>query len=159
MVRRKEIEQAAAAWEAGDELAAARIIYEHLEREQRPAWAARLLELACRAVDVPTVVTMVLEIAANDRRWPEAHEAFQQVRRVVLGRQTAADGNDRLDALLDLAEKTAKVIYNASGSAAPFDYNSGWKIGPSLRRLLIAIGDPELTEIARKALLLNPMDP
>lgn len=95
-------------------------------------------------------------MAASENRWGEAHDAFQRVRRFLLARRASSDPNDeRLDALLDLAEKTAKVVYNASGNLAPFDHNAGWKIAPSLRRLITSIGDERFSRAARRAFLTN----
>ena len=149
-----DYERAASAWDTGDDLLAGKLVYEALRAKDRPAWAADVLQLACRAVAPPTVVTAILEIAADENRWGQAREAFVCVRRLALCRRAGAEQHDeRLDALLDLAEKTAKVIYNASGCSAPFDHNAGWKIGPSLRRLAAAVGDSRCSEAARAAFL------
>jgi hypothetical protein len=115
-----------------------------------------MLELACGVIEPPSVVTAVLELAADETRWGEAHDAFQRVRKHALARrENDVLHDERVDALLDLAEKTAKVVYNASGSPAPFDHNAGWKIAPSLRRLITAIGDERFCRAARRALLMN----
>ena len=74
-------------------------------------------------------VETVLRIAEDQRLWPQAPDAFTAVRRLALSRQDPRGTRESL--LLDLAELTAKVTYNASGEPAPFDHvQAGTYLGP-----------------------------
>jgi len=140
------------AWAVGKDLDAGRLLYESLSNEQRPAWAANILRAVVARVDAPASVAQILDVAEDSRRWSEGHDVFGAVRVLTLQQERAGRPDERLAALLDLAEKAAKVVYNASGRPAPFDHNAGWRVAPSLRAAIRAVGDEELTTAAETAL-------
>lgn len=139
--------EARRAWDAGDALGAGRIFYEHLPVAERPGWAAASLNLASRLVPPVAEIEVVCAVAKTPTRWPEAHAAFQAVRRLTLRE------NDQLRySVLMLAENTAKVTYNASGSSAPFDADSGWWIARSMQSIIDRVEDPHFRAEAERAL-------
>jgi hypothetical protein len=125
------------AWDAGDALQAGQILCEHLRVAERPGWAVASLDLAARLVPPVPEIEVASTIAKTPARWHEAHEAFQAIRWLTL-RET-----DRLcQSVLILAENTAKVTYNASGSPAPFDADAGWWIAQNVRSIIDRVEDP-----------------
>jgi hypothetical protein len=135
-----------AAWRGGRPLDAGRVLYEHLAIEERPAWALAVLD-ACSAdqMNIPREVESVREIARNPSRWTEAHDAFQAVRRLVLGNEKrSARATYVADGLLYLAENVAKVTYNASGGPAPFDHDAGWWVASCARCVVEHSQEPDL---------------
>lgn len=132
-------------WEAGRYLEAGRVVYEDLPRERRPVWAASMLAAVCRYAPSTPEIDAVLEVARTPVRWHEGHDVFDAVRRRTL----QMHGRDRVyEAVLMLAENTAKVIYNATLPSAPFDADSGWWLVPNLMAVCALAQDPALTERA-----------
>ena len=92
----------------------------------------------------------MVDLASDKDQWYKAHDAFQAVRALTL---RARDVQDSLDvALLYIAETTAKVVYNASESPAPFDSNAGWYLAPILRHFCALQRDPTFDDQAWSAL-------
>jgi hypothetical protein len=93
----------------------------------KPGWAGLILSRFDNHIkDSPAVIRDLYPIINNQDRWEEAHEQFNKIRQFGLSNKTYEP-----KAYLQLAEKVAKVTYNASGGAAPFDSDSCWYI-PSL---------------------------
>jgi hypothetical protein len=134
------LDQASVAWHAGHLTGAGCLIFESLPAEERPRWAIRLFKFAAARAAVPSPpVENLLVIADDPTRWSEAHDAFRRLRRAgiqlkELGPPTAQQ--QLLRHLLGVAEVTAKVIYNASGSPRPFDYDAGYWLGQVLKHFL-----------------------
>ena len=130
-------DQSIAAWRSGEPVLAGRLFFEALEVKQRPAWAARILAVALSRVDAPAAAHFVLELAADEDRWGEAHAAFDAVRDLTLKQERAgAQRDELLYGVLFVAENCAKVIFNASGRPAPFDHDSGWWLPSNARAVL-----------------------
>jgi hypothetical protein len=145
--------EARAAWERGDVLRAGRLLHPDLPIAERPKWAARVLAAACGDRRLPRELRRVLDIAADPSRWREAHDVFTAVRLLTLEQEKAGAGRDRkLEALLYLAENTAKVIYNATGAPAPFDAACGERIARNAKACLDADPRSEPSEAIEAAL-------
>lgn len=133
-------------WEQQRYLYAGRAIYDVLAPAQRVAWAASLLRFCAAQCPPVQVIDDVLALVDSPPQWTRAHKAFQNVRDLTLAVDQAPQAFDRrLGSLLDVTENTAKVIYNASGSPAPFDYDAGWRLGPCLQRFLFDVNDAAST--------------
>ena len=134
-------------WASGEARRAGQAIYEAIPNASRPAWAADILEVASSQVPlVPTQIRAVAEIAREPKRWREAHAAFSDVRHLTQADQSSYAGDQVYASLLVVAENAAKVVYNASGEPAPFDYACGYRLVVSLRHLVDAVGSPELEQ-------------
>src|SRR6185503_16674086 len=110
----------------------------------------------CKYGDEIREVRAVIEIARDDRRWAQAHEAFRHVRLQTL--QCDRVGSEqKLVTLLYVAEIAARVTYNASGAAAPFDHDSGWWMASNLRHFVAALPDADSAESEAWDLLVAPL--
>jgi hypothetical protein len=78
----------------------------------------------------------VIAIAADSVRWIEGHRAFQAVRERTLKNEKAGLGKSTEQLVLDIGETVAKIVYNASGGPAPFDYHAGWRLAPRVKALV-----------------------
>jgi hypothetical protein len=134
------LDEAEQHWLAGRFQDAGRILYENVPRERRVVWASSVLEHAYRYFEPVAEVDEVLVMARAPHRWHEAHEAFQRVRQVSLrmGHLPVQES------ILFLAETTCKVIYNASGQPAPFDFDAGWLIPQHLVHVINLLESSEL---------------
>jgi len=112
-------------WTSGDELIAGQELYDSIPNDNRPLWVAAILAFSIKesALDLAPV-NDVLDIAQDERRWREAHQAFGAVRDLTLKTESGRYSATYV-ALLFVAEIAAKVTYNASGEPAPFDEDSG----------------------------------
>jgi hypothetical protein len=136
-------------WASGQARRAGSAIYEAISGPHRPAWAADILELSCsRLADVPAPVRAVAEIARDPLRWREAHAAFSAVRKLTLAEEKSHAGGVVYELVLFVAENAAKVVYNASGQPAPFDYDCGYWLVGCLRELVEAVGSLEFEQRA-----------
>lgn len=111
-------------WNA-DPLRAGVVVYSLVPNNNRPVWAAAILCACCgRVSTIPKPIRHVLDLSPDSAKWKLAHDAFSGVRQLTLAAEHCPI--ETLDHyLLYVAENTAKVIYNASGSSAPFDRDSG----------------------------------
>lgn len=108
----------------------------------KPGWAGLILSLFDNYInDLPTVIRNLYPIIDNKDRWAEAHEQFTKIRQFGLSNK-----DFQPEAYLLLAEKVAKVTYNASGGTAPFDSNSCWFIPSLAFQLTEHFGDKRLEE-------------
>jgi len=139
-MKQEFIDKARERWQAGHSLEAGRLLYEHIPSRLRPVWAAKVLDVAQSWVSTAPEVALVIEIAKDPSRWPEARDAFLAVRELTL-----QAGDPLCEGLLMLAENVAKVTYNASGHSPPFDQDAGWWIVQNLKYLTEQISDPEFT--------------
>ena len=129
-------------WMARRPYEAGRVLCQIISPEKRPAWAAGILKVAYRQIPNPVAeIEAVFETARDQSRWHEAHEVFQSIRRVTLQLQNDPDASPVVKGMLSLAEKTAKVTYNASGYPAPFDLDSGWRLVSDASYIVDAVED------------------
>src|SRR5262245_19063765 len=121
-------------WTTDDVEGFGRRVYEETPVSKRPCWAAELLDLCTFAS--PEIPEVQLVIALGQKtpasEWAAAHAAFTGVRTLTLRNHRALLLERRLELLLYVAETSAKVIYNASGRSAPFDYHAGLRMAPRL---------------------------
>lgn len=90
---------------------------------------------------MPTVICDLYPIIDNEERWAEAYEQFTKIRQFGLSNM-----DFQPESYLRLAEKVAKVTYNASGEPAPFDSDSCWHIPSLALQLARQFGDKRLEE-------------
>lgn len=71
-----EVEQALAAWRAGDPLTTGRILYERLEATTRPPWAAAVLRASIEGLAAPALVQATIATARDSTSWSSARSLF-----------------------------------------------------------------------------------
>lgn len=132
------------AWNA-DPLSAGVAIYSSVPNDRRPEWAVNILVACCQRVGrVPKPVQNVIQLLSEPKKWKRAHDAYSSVRRLTLAAERKPI--EKLDHyLLYVAENTAKVIYNASGSSAPFDEDSGAWLVRCAKEFADCESDPPFT--------------
>ncbi|MFB7611240.1 hypothetical protein [Streptomyces gardneri] len=95
-----------------------------------------MLRAASRNLGDFPEVDDALVLAATEERWPQAGDVFNRLRRRSL--EQIAPLNEQQVLLFTLAELVAKMALNAADVRPPFDYDSGWRIGPVTHRLMSA---------------------
>lgn len=139
-----------------DNLGFGQDVFRSVPEAERPRWAAHFIEAFLNQGGVPRgrEVDSLLEIVSDRKRWPEAHAAFQAIRRLNLENERSRGYDEKTKAFLDVAETVAKVTYNAVGPtvSAPFDYHVGWRLAGQVKRLCLAVGDKDLEERCWKLL-------
>ena len=134
------------AWAAGRFLDCGRALYEPLTPAGRVHWAATVLTFCMRHSASAPAIDRVAELAGIPSDWRLAHDAFGDVRDLTLMAERQGGSIDpRLASLLQVAENTAKVIYNASSEPAPFDHDAGWRVVCCFERFLAIVAMPEVT--------------
>ncbi len=76
-----------------------------------------------------------------------ADQAFQALRKRSIVEKTEA-----LKSLLSVAEKAAKITFNASYSRPPYDANSGWKLVLNARDYCECLKDKDFTDLVWKSI-------
>ena len=135
--------QAFTHWSSGEALEAGRLIYERIPTEQRPLWAAAILDECRRLIHSVPEINKIYELALDRSRWREAHAAFWPVRTLTLKAEENKATDPLYKAILYVTENTAKVIYNASGRPAPFDHDAGWWLVSNLRHVVDLLNDAD----------------
>lgn len=151
------LEEAHTHWNNGDPYKAGDMLYDHIPVVERPAWAAKILSVVKERLNtnIPEI-DRLLAIAATPEQWPQAYDVFHSLRKQTLAAEKSNTGdkdhNIRVFLLL-LAENVAKVIYNASGKAAPFDHDSGQVLVLTVAGLTVHLDDPTFSEYVWKAII------
>jgi hypothetical protein len=130
------VAQARAYWDEGFPRRTGMVIFECIPLDDRPLWAADLLEAVYSHIPPIPQVTAVLEFATKPELWPhsrrhEAHGIFDAVRDINLTSDESAHYQ-----ILDLAEDAAGITYTARQYPAPFDHARGWRIVELLYHLI-----------------------
>ena len=127
-----------------------RQIFESLANDIRPAWAGLILSRFDNYVkNIPKPILDLYPIVDNQDRWNEAHKQFNKIRRFLLDNKKY-----KPEAYLLLAEKVAKITYNASGYPAPFDSDSGHYIASLALYATVYFDDDRLEEEVKAVILL-----
>ena len=99
-----------------------RKIFEAVTIKIRPMWGVTILQAFEGYINkVPNQIKELYDIAENEKNWGDAHDQFSKIRTFSL-----TNYSFKPESYLLLAEKIAKITYNESGLAAPFDKDSGW---------------------------------
>jgi hypothetical protein len=154
------LSEARALWDAGKVLESARLLLGRFAPEAVPYWAHPLLELGLsRVLRVPWEAANVLAIARDRRRWKDADDAASSVRELIIAAEGAPALPEPLTLeALHLAENVAKLAYNASGAAIPFDGDPAFALVTHLRALIDQAADADLAAEAWKRLSTVPPD-
>ena len=95
---------------------------------QRPLWAADILDCCtCFLKPRPMEIPNLIILARDPERWQWARVAFDDLRRMslVMDRMPV---REVFAHIFNLAEDVAKITYNASNPATPFDEKCQWRI-------------------------------
>lgn len=128
-------------WTVEDLAATGRIIYEAVPIDWRPDWAGSILLFAASEDFLCDELAGIVDLSIDEKKWVEAHDAFQRIRQLTLQNEEFGKIESHQQFVLDIGETAAKVIYNASGGAAPFDYDAGWRMAPRVKKLAEFVGD------------------
>jgi len=137
-------------WETECYPKAGLILYERIDRKNRPLWVADILCATHGYITPISQVEDIIAFATNPILWgdgsitkrPEAHDFFN-VARTAMNQSTNEDILRKPTLLL--AENAAKITYNAYGYEAPFDHDAGWCIVENVLDLKKAVNNPEFT--------------
>lgn len=146
------IEEARATWESGNIAKTGYLIFESLTNDQRPLWAANILELCCEFIPKIPEVTHIMNIARNPINWNQGRAAFHSLRKRCI-QENLAKENLLFSIILSIAEKTAKVTYNAAINHNDFDADSGWILVTELHQVIDLLSNPEFEEQAWEILI------
>ena len=144
------VEVARAAWRVrGLELHVGRVLHEAMTYDERPAWAGRILTVACARVPAPAAVTRVADITERPSEWPTIRRSLTELRELIDGAHRRPNTR-RERGLLAVAQAVAWIVHQASGGVG--DLDAGWRLAPRLRELLVAAADPAFAAEAEWAL-------
>lgn len=124
-------------------------IFSSVPKSLNPIWAGIILAKFNNYIkNVPEPIQKLHDIIEKPSRWKEAHQQFGLIRGFSLENKSYP-----YETYLLLAEKIAKITYNASGESAPFDSDSGHYI-PGLALQTASFVKDERLEVDLKAILL-----
>ncbi len=152
---RVEMQNLKKKWTAEDIGNVGKAIYDAVPIKDKPDWAASILLFVSGDSICPDIQNLI-DISIDDTRWFEAHDAFQKVRKLTLENAKKGKTESLQQLIYDIAETTAKVIYNASGDSAPFDYHAGWRIAPRVKRITDLVADNEFEKKCWQLLIREP---
>jgi len=106
------------------------ILKKHNE-ELKAEIAVKLLSEYIKEINGIKEINLLLEIGNDKKRWKEAYDAFQGIRKLTLI-EKSKNRSTTFSYFLYFTEIVAKLIYNGSGSIAPFDDDSYVWLLPNL---------------------------
>ena len=145
-MRQKIVWEAQELWRVGRALDAGKLIFERIPIEYLAEWSANILEIALDHFPTSPDIQAVLEFAKHpdafgkgvDGKWREAHAIIDEVNRLPYLLPEPFP-----QVIFTLATNVGKVVYNAQGYPAPFDYDAGWEIVATLMQIIQGVHDPE----------------
>lgn len=154
------IELLRGAWTSSGYQGVGRAIFEAVPPDSRPDWAAALLLQAMGEKHPLPELQHVVDIGLCETRyqWYDAKEAFHEVRNLTLANERSPKPDKGLQLVLDVAETSAKVIFNASRASAPFDADAGWRMAPRIKKLAAQRNEPEFEDACWSLLTRTPRD-
>lgn len=124
-------------------------VFSSVPKSLSPIWAGIILAKFNNYIkNIPEPVQRLHDIIEKPSKWKEAHQQFGLIRGFSLENKSYP-----YETYLILAEKIAKITYNASGESAPFDSDSGHYIS-SLALQTADLFKDETLEDDLKAILL-----
>jgi hypothetical protein len=114
-------------WDAGRALEAGHILLHAAAPAELVHWAAAVLETCCEHLQTqPRELSELLELVQDESRWRRGHAAFEAIRRLTLRVESGeCSMPDATTGMLYLGENVAKLTYNATVPANPFDADAG----------------------------------
>ena len=144
--RQKIVSEAQELSRTGRALEAGKLIFEHIPTDHLAQWSANILEIALDHFLTSPDIQAVLEFAKHpdvfgngiDDKWREAHAIIDEVNRFPY---LLPEPFPQL--VFRLATNVGKVVYNAQGYPAPFDYDAGWEVVAILIQIVQGVRDPK----------------
>jgi len=128
-----------------------RQVFEAVPSKIRPMWGITILQAFESYINkVPNQIKELYHIVENEKNWDKAHDQFSKIRIFSL-----TNRNFQPESYLLLAEKIAKITYNESGLAAPFDKDSGWWIAICAKHTADHFDDSSLNKEILRILTVN----
>jgi hypothetical protein len=150
-------------WRSGQSLTAGEIVFNSVREEERPRWAACVLEYALQLSGVSDAELQDVIAMANDRtRWKDGHLKFNAIRKSTIkldSRLIRTKAVNTRNAIYCLAELVLKVTYNATSPSDEFDEDSGAWVLACLADVLGEIGAGADFEAAWHHVLAIPIRP
>jgi hypothetical protein len=133
------------AWTNGDPLRAGKLLYEALPQTTRPRWAASALTYCLPLIAPHPELDHLLAMTRDPAQWPTAPDSFNRLRQTTLTLEANPSANPYELGILYLAETVAKVTYNATNGAAPYDHHAGWRLVKHLRHIADLVNNATFT--------------
>jgi len=130
-------------------------VFDFIPVTERVNWAASILIFISDQLHSEVCISDLIEVTFDESRWLEAENIFHSIR----GRTIENERKKRYGAIdqlvLDIAELTAKITFNATKVSAPFDKDVGWYVAPALKRICVKINVPDFEEKCWSLLLMR----
>lgn len=128
------------AWAAGEGALAGFLLVETAGSvEELQSWLLALIDRSIVWLDLDEI-TDLRKIVEDREKWGEAKAAFSALRQLIIGDLPRITEPNEV-AICLLCEDAAKLTYNLTWPAAPFDRAAPHSIGPSFARLAETFGD------------------
>lgn len=125
-------------------------IFSRLKHDKKPYWIGDILEVVASRFMDKIWLTELMRIAKNKNRWKQADILFQKIRSLKLSLNNDQDSIESL--LFEIAENSAKVIFNSTDPPARYDERAGWVIFQRLLRFCDFLQDEEFRKTVWRAL-------
>ncbi len=146
------IQEAQKLWQTNQAYEASKLIFEYIPREHRATWAGTILKVAYPHFSPDPDIDAIIQFTENANDWSQNRqkEAMQIVDTVNRFSKRSPTPFHQL--IYNLAAMVGKITYNAQHLPAPYDHNTGWKIGEILKQIAQGIDSQEFEENAWKQL-------
>ena len=84
----------------------------------------------------------VVELVANENKWPEAHDLFDLVRRRLVSLTKSRESSEGREAQYAFEELCLQTVFNETATEMPFDTNSSFWLAGSAINFARRVGVP-----------------
>ena len=142
--------QALEAWESDRPLEAGRIIFGRFSNDDRPQWAANVLQKVLQRMTVTSpLVETALHVASDKAAWHRGHAVSSEIGRTLLDLEKVKCPSKEQILLINilwLAVIVARVSYNSTVPSDPFDDETGYCVASILKSILNLVDDREFSK-------------
>jgi hypothetical protein len=120
------IHRARESWDSGDAWETGKLIDVHIPIEKRAEWIASILAVVAVMFEKDSGIDDVIDFARNPNKFGEGREGNKRAAHHVVDtvNRFLYDPEHFSQTIFILAAHAGKVVYNAQGFLAPFDYHA-----------------------------------
>ncbi len=124
-------------WDAGDSWSAGKLVDSHIPMEKRAKWMAGILDVVAGMFEKDSSIDDVIDFAQNPNEFGKALDGNPKSAHSVVdtANRFPYEPEHFSQTIFILAAHAGKVIYNAQGFGAPYDYHAALTVFEMAKRM------------------------
>jgi hypothetical protein len=131
------IHKARESWDSGDSWSAGKLVDGHIPMEERAKWMAGILNVVVGMFEKDSSIDDVIDFAQNPNKFGKGDNSNPKSAHQVVdaANRFPYEPEHFSQTIFVLAAHAGKVIYNAQGFGAPFDYHAALTVFEMAKRM------------------------